>query len=256
MAGVTPEPRSGEPVGREHRTGPVVKRRSQVPTSTYDKRLLDNTGGADWLHTDPWRVLRIQSEFVEGFGALAELGPAVSVFGSARTHPSDPIYETAVRVGAALVEAGYAVITGGGPGAMEAANKGALEAGGTSVGLGIELPFETGLNPWVDMGVNFRYFFVRKTMFVKSAQGFIVLPGGLGTLDELFEALTLVQTDKVSRFPIVLLGSQYWAGLLAWLRETSMAAGTISAHDLDLLHVTDDIDDAVARIVASRDALP
>ena len=256
MAGVTPEPRSGEPVGREHRTGPVVKRRSQVPTSTYDKRLLDNTGGADWLHTDPWRVLRIQSEFVEGFGALAELGPAVSVFGSARTHPSDPIYETAVRVGAALVEAGYAVITGGGPGAMEAANKGALEAGGTSVGLGIELPFETGMNEYVDLGVNFRYFFVRKTMFVKSAQGFIVLPGGLGTLDELFEALTLVQTDKVSRFPIVLLGSQYWAGLLAWLRETSMAAGTISAHDLDLLHVTDDVDDAVARIVASRDALP
>ena len=241
--------------GRDYRTGPVVKRRSQVPTSTYDKRLLDNTGGADWLHTDPWRVLRIQSEFVEGFGALAELGPAVSVFGSARTHPTDPIYETAVRVGAALVEAGYAVITGGGPGAMEGANKGALEAGGISVGLGIELPFETGMNEFVDLGVNFRYFFVRKTMFVKSAQGFVVLPGGLGTLDELFEALTLVQTDKVTRFPIVLIGSAYWAGLLTWLRETSLRAGTISAHDLDLLHVTDDVDDAVAQIVAARDSL-
>jgi uncharacterized protein (TIGR00730 family) len=192
---------------------------------------------------------------VEGFGALAELGPAVSVFGSARTHPADPIYEMAVRVGAALVEAGYAVVTGGGPGAMEAANKGALEAGGTSVGLGIELPFETGLNEYVDLGVNFRYFFVRKTMFVKSAQGFIVLPGGLGTLDELFEALTLVQTDKVTRFPIVLLGSEYWSGLLGWLRDTCAAAGTISARDLDLLYVTDDVDDAVAYIVAARDAL-
>ena len=240
---------------REYRTGPVVKRRSQVPKSTYDQRLLDNAGGADWLHTDPWRVMRIQSEFVEGFGALAELGPAVSVFGSARTHPDDPVYEMGVEVGKALVEAGYAVVTGGGPGAMEAANKGALEAKGVSVGLGIELPFETGLNEYVDLGVNFRYFFVRKTMFVKSAEGFIVLPGGLGTLDELFEALTLVQTDKVSRFPIVLLGTQFWGGLLDWLRDTCLAAGTISESDFDLVHVTDDIDDAVAYIVAARDNL-
>ena len=240
---------------REHRTGPVVKPRNQVPTSTYDKRLLDSQGDADWVHTDPWRVMRIQSEFVEGFGALAELGPAVSVFGSARTDPASPVYQSAVEVGRALVEAGYAVITGGGPGTMEAANKGALEAGGVSVGLGIELPFEAGLNEYVDLGVNFRYFFVRKTMFVKSARGFIVLPGGLGTLDELFEALTLVQTDKVTRFPIVLFGSAYWGGLLDWLRESALAAGTISESDFDLVHVTDDVQEAVDFIVASRDAL-
>ena len=240
---------------RDHRTGSVIKRRSQVPKTTFDKRLLDSTEEADWLHTDPWRVLRIQSEFVEGFGALAELGPAVSVFGSARTHPDDPVYENAVAVGKALAEAGYAVDTGGGPGAMEAANRGALEGGGISVGLGIELPFETGLNEYVDLGVNFRYFFVRKTMFVKSAQGFIVLPGGLGTLDELFEALTLVQTDKVSRFPIVLLGSQFWGGLLGWLRETCLAAGTISESDFDLVYVTDDVQDAVDFIVAARETL-
>jgi len=240
---------------REYRTGPVVRRRSQLPTSTHDKRLLDSSGATDWLHTDPWRVMRIQSEFVEGFGALAELGPAVSVFGSARTRPEDPVYEMAEQVGAALVRAGYAVVTGGGPGTMEAANKGALEAGGVSVGLGIELPMETGLNDYVDLGVNFRYFFVRKTMFVKSAQGFIVLPGGLGTLDELFEALTLVQTDKVSRFPIVLLGSAFWGGLIDWLRDQCVATGTISAGDMDLLHVTDDIQDAVDHIVAARDSL-
>lgn len=238
----------------EYRSGPILKRRSQVPESTYDQRLLDNTGGTDWLHTDPWRVLRIQSEFVEGFGALAELGPAVSVFGSARTHPHDPVYEMAVQVGAALARAGYAVITGGGPGTMEAANRGALDAGGMSVGLGIELPFESGMNQYVDLGVNFRYFFVRKTMFVKSAEGFIVLPGGLGTLDELFEALTLVQTDKVTRFPIVLLGSQYWSGLLDWLRDTCLAAGTISERDFDLVYVTDDVADAVRYIVAARES--
>lgn len=238
----------------EYRSGPIIRRRSQVPKSSYDQRLLDNTGGTEWLHTDPWRVMRIQSEFVEGFGALAELGPAVSVFGSARTHPHDPVYEMAVQVGAALAEAGYAVITGGGPGTMEAANRGALEAGGMSVGLGIELPFESGMNQYVDLGVNFRYFFVRKTMFVKSAEGFIVLPGGLGTLDELFEALTLVQTDKVTRFPIVLLGVEYWAGLLAWLRDTCVATGTISAEDVELVYVTDDVEDAVAYIVAARES--
>ncbi|WP_345208180.1 TIGR00730 family Rossman fold protein [Fodinibacter luteus] len=226
-------------------------RRSRVPRSTTDQRLLDSRGSADWLHTDPWRVMRIQSEFVTGFGALAEVGPAVSVFGSARTHPSDPLYELARRVGTALCEAGYAVITGGGPGAMEAANRGALEAGGTSVGLGIELPFEAGLNEFVDLGVNFRYFFARKTMFVKYAQGFIVLPGGFGTLDELFEAVTLVQTEKVTSFPIVLLGSGYWSGLLDWLRGTAAAAGTISTRDLDLLTLTDDVDEAVAAIVAA-----
>ena len=236
----------------DYLTGPVTLRRSQVPPTTTDQRLLDNAGPPDWLHADPWRVLRIQSEFVEGFGALAEVGPAVSVFGSARTKPLDTNYALGVAVGRALVEAGYAVITGGGPGAMEAANKGALEAGGTSVGLGIELPFEQGLNRYVDLGVNFRYFFARKTMFVKYAQGFIVLPGGFGTLDELFEAVTLVQTRKVTSFPLVLMGTAYWGGLLAWLRETAAAGGTITLADIDLLHVTDDVEEAVAIIVSGN----
>jgi uncharacterized protein (TIGR00730 family) len=231
--------------------GPVVMRRSRVPVSTTDQRLLDSRGSADWLHTDPWRVMRIQSEFVNGFGALAEVGPAVSVFGSARTRPGVPDYELGTRVGRALVEAGYAVITGGGPGSMEAANRGALDAGGTSVGLGIELPFEAGLNDFVDLGVNFRYFFARKTMFVKYASGFIVLPGGFGTLDELFEAVTLVQTQKVTSFPIVLVGSRYWGGLLDWLRGTAAEAGTISVTDLDLLTLVDDPAEAVEAVVAA-----
>ena len=243
-------PKPSQSADRDYHQGSVVMRRSKVPGTTTDQRLLDSRGSADWLHADPWRVMRIQSEFVTGVGALAEVGPAVSVVGSARTHPDDPRDELAVRVGRALVAAGYAVITGGGPGAMEAANRGALDAGGTSVGLGIELPFEAGLNEFVDLGVNFRYFFARKTMFVKYAQGFVVLPGGFGTLDELFEALTLVQTQKVTSFPIVLLGSDYWGGLLAWLRDTAAAAGTISASDLDLITVTDDVDEAVAAIVA------
>ncbi len=234
----------------DYHTGPVTLRRGQVPPTTTDQRLLDNAGPPDWLHADPWRVMRIQSEFVEGFGALAELGPAVSVFGSARTKPEDPNYVMGVAVGKALVAAGYAVITGGGPGSMEAANKGALEAGGTSVGLGIELPFEQGLNRYVDLGVNFRYFFARKTMFVKYAQGFIVMPGGFGTLDELFEAVTLVQTRKVTSFPLVLLGTSYWGGLLQWLRQSAVATGTINAADIDLLHVTDDVDEAVNIIVS------
>ncbi|KQU71060.1 DNA-binding protein [Phycicoccus sp. Root563] len=236
----------------EYHTGPVTLRGSRVPGTTTDQRLLDSRGSSEWLHTDPWRVMRIQSEFVEGFGALAELGPAVSVFGSARTKPGTPFYELGTHVGRALVEAGYAVITGGGPGAMEAANKGAREAGGASVGLGIELPFEQGLNEHVNLGVNFRYFFARKTMFVKYAQGFIVLPGGFGTLDELFEAVTLVQTRKVTSFPIVLMGTEYWGGLLDWLRGTVLDAGTVSEKDIDLLHLTDDVDEAV-RIVTSTD---
>ena len=230
----------------EQHLGPVVRRRRQMQHDTADQRLLDSPQGAsDWLHRDPWRVMRIQSEFVEGFGALAELGPAVSVFGSARTPPGSSEYETGTRLGRALVEAGFAVITGGGPGAMEAANKGASEAGGVSVGLGIELPFEQGLNDYVDIGVNFRYFFVRKTMFVKYARGFVVLPGGLGTLDELFEAMTLVQTKKVTRFPIVLFGTAYWQGLVDWLRGTLIAQGKAAPRDLELFHVTDDIDEAV-----------
>ncbi|MEU8682041.1 TIGR00730 family Rossman fold protein [Streptomyces sp. NPDC048611] len=238
----------GAPVPEEQRLGPVLRRQEQVQTGTTDQRLLDSEGPSEWVHTDPWRVMRIQSEFVEGFGALAELGPAVSVFGSARTPRDSKEYDVGVRIGRALVEAGFAVITGGGPGAMEAANKGANEAGGTSVGLGIELPFEQGMNEYVNLGVDFRYFFVRKTCFVKYARGFVVLPGGLGTLDELFEALTLVQTRKVTRFPIVLFGTAYWSGLVEWLRDTLIAQGKASMHDLELFHLSDDVDEAIALV--------
>lgn len=234
------------PAGRQtYRKGPITLRRGQVPLSTTDQRLLESRGPSDWVHTDPWRVLRIQSEFIEGFGALADLGRAVSVFGSARTAREDPEYALGVRVGQALVEAGYAVITGGGPGAMEAANRGACLAGGVSVGLGIELPFEAGLNEFVDLGVNFRYFFARKTMFLKYSQGFIVMPGGFGTFDELYEAATLVQTRKVRSFPIVLYGSEYWSGMLGWLREQMLGHGYIHEKDLELLQLVDDPAEAV-----------
>ncbi len=240
------------PDGPEKNRGRTTMRRSQFQTSTTDQRLLDSRGPSDWVHTDPWRVLRIQSEFVEGFGALAELGPAISVFGSARTQRDDPDYAAAERLGKALVDAGFAVITGGGPGVMEAANKGACESGGVSVGLGIELPFETGLNKYVDLGINFRYFFARKMMFVKYAQGFVVLPGGFGTFDELFEALTLVQTQKVTSFPIVLVGSEYWQGLVSWIRQTVLAGGKISEPDLDMFRLTDDVDEAVTILVEAQ----
>lgn len=230
----------------EQRLGPVVLRRDRRHgDSTTDQRLLDSRGPSDWVHTDPWRVLRIQAEFVEGFGALAEVPRAVTVFGSARTQRDTDEYEIGRKLGAALGAAGFAAITGGGPGTMEAVNRGASEAGALSVGLGIELPFEQGLNPWVDLGVNFRYFFARKTMFIKYAQAFICLPGGFGTLDELFEALTLVQTKKLTKFPVVLFGRDYWAGLYEWVRDVVQAEGKISARDADLLYLTDDIDDAV-----------
>jgi uncharacterized protein (TIGR00730 family) len=179
--------------------------------------------------------------------------PAVSIFGSARTSPEDPAYGQAHDVAAKLVAAGFAVITGGGPGIMEAANKGACEAEGTSVGLGIELPFEQGMNQYVDLGVNFRYFFARKTMFVKYAQAFVVFPGGFGTLDELFEALTLVQTRKVTSFPVVLVGTAYWGGLVEWLRGTMLATGRISSQDLDLVRLTDDLDEVVRIILEAQD---
>jgi uncharacterized protein (TIGR00730 family) len=253
----TTPPEGRRPRPTRHR-GPVVLRGgepdSQTQGSTTDQRLLDRRGPTDWVHTDPWRVLRIQSEFVEGFGLLAELPRAVSVFGSARTPRDHPHYDAGVQIGAALAEAGYAVITGGGPGAMEAANRGASEAGGLSVGLGIELPFEQDLNEWVDVGIAFRYFFVRKTMFVKYAQAFVILPGGFGTLDELFEALTLVQTRKVTRFPVILFGTEYWSGLLAWIRTTLAETGTINATDLDLITVTDDIGEVMAVIQAADTA--
>lgn len=249
---MTDQPRAPRP-GNGYRKGPVLLRGGQVPRTTSDQHLLAHAPETDWVHADPWRVMRIQSEFVEGFGALAEVGPAVSVFGSARTKPDEPEYAMGMAVGKGLADAGYAVITGGGPGIMEAANRGASEAGGLSVGLGIELPFEQGINDWVDLGVNFRYFFARKTCFVKYSQGFVVLPGGFGTFDELFESLTLVQTHKVTGFPIVLLGTDYWQGLLDWLRHTVVARGNINAPDLDLLRLVDDPGEAV-RVVLERGA--
>jgi uncharacterized protein (TIGR00730 family) len=229
----------------------VTLRRGQVQGSTTDQRLLDSRGPSDWVHTDPWRVLRIQSEFVEGFGLLAELPRAISVFGSARTPVDDPAYALAERVGAQLARAGYAVVTGGGPGIMAAANKGCCEAGGLSVGLGIELPFEQALNEWVDLGIEFRYFFARKTMFLKYAQGFVVFPGGFGTLDEMFEALTLVQTGKVTQFPVVLVGTAYWSGLVDWLQGACLVEGKIGPRDLDLFTLTDDPDEVLRVIEAA-----
>ncbi len=196
---------------------------------------------ADFTHTDPWRVLRIQGEFVHGFNALAEVGAGVAVFGSARLKPDHPDCAAARELGRKLAEAGFAVITGGGPGIMAAANLGAREAGGQSIGLNIELPFEQAPNTHANLSVNFRYFFIRKTMFVKYADGFAIFPGGFGTLDELFEALTLVQTRKINRFPIVLYGSAYWKGLLDWVKTTQLAEGMISPEDLNLLVVTDSV---------------
>ncbi|GAA4417174.1 TIGR00730 family Rossman fold protein [Georgenia halophila] len=233
----------------------MLLRRGRIPRETTDARLLAPEQDIDWLHQDPWRVMRIQAEFVEGFGALADLGPAISVFGSARIRKDDPEYALAEDVARRLVDAGFAVVTGGGPGAMEAANKGAVEAQGVSVGLGIELPFEQGMNKWVDLGINFRYFFARKTMFLKYTQGFVVLPGGFGTMDELFEALTLVQTQKVSSFPIVLVGSDYWGGLVDWLRGTMLERGTISEPDLGLLPVVDTAEEAVNAVVHGMEEL-
>jgi uncharacterized protein (TIGR00730 family) len=199
---------------------------------------------AAFTHTDPWRVLRIQGEFVHGINSLAELGAAVSVFGSARLNPDSPYYRDARALGRLLVEAGFAVITGGGPGIMEAANRGAFEAGGVSVGCNIELPFEQAQNAYLNLSINFRYFFVRKTMFVKYSNGFVIFPGGFGTLDELFESLTLVQTHKINKFPIVLYGSSYWNGLLDWIKGTQLEYGVISPEDLNLLILTDSVDEA------------
>ena len=199
---------------------------------------------------DTWRVFRIMSEFVEGFERMAQCGPSVSVFGSARTKPGTPYYEMGVEVGRVLARHGYAVITGGGPGIMEAANKGAQEGRGTSVGLNIVLPHEQSSNPYVDPDNNlmFDFFFARKTMFVKYAQGFIVLPGGFGTMDELFESLTLIQTRKTARFPVVLMGTEYWAGLLDWIENTLKSDGYISPEDTDLFQLTDDPEEAVGII--------
>jgi uncharacterized protein (TIGR00730 family) len=220
---------------------PVLSRAARLRQPTQDEKLLETTRvpPTPFTDTDPWRVLRITGEFVEGFDTLAGLGPAVTLFGSARTKPDHPHYAAARETARLLAESGLVVITGGGPGIMEAGNRGAQEGGGVSVGLAVELPFEQGPNRYVEIAVNFHYFFVRKTMFVKYAQAFVIFPGGFGTLDEFFEALTLIQTGKVRHFPVILFGSDYWAGLLAWMRDTQLADGKISPADLDLITVSD-----------------
>ena len=228
--------------------GPVLYRGtpdSEPKNSTTDQRLLQPQESTDWLHTDPWRVMRIQAEFVDGFGALAKNPKAITVFGSARIREDHEYYKLGQQIGELIARSGYATITGGGPGLMEAANRGAADAGGLSIGLGIELPHEQRLNDWVQLGMNFRYFFVRKTMFVKYSGGAIIFPGGFGTLDEAFELLTLVQTHKVARTPVVLFGTEYWRGLMDWLEGTVLEAGAISPLDPELVVVTDDEDEAV-----------
>ena len=228
--------------------GPVLlrgKRHNEKQKSTTDQRLLAQQTNIDWLHTDPWRVMRIQSEFVDGFGALAKIPKAITVFGSARVKPGHAYYEKGRELGRLIHEAGYATITGGGPGLMEAPNRGAQESGGLSIGLGIELPMEQSLNRWVDLGLNFRYFFVRKTMFLKYSQAFVCLPGGYGTLDELFEALVMVQTEKIRKFPIILIGKKFWGGLVEWITTRLVDEGMIAPEEVDLFHVTDDPAEAV-----------
>jgi uncharacterized protein (TIGR00730 family) len=223
-----------------------------VAKKTEDEKLLTGGPGRDGhedMAKDGWRVFRIMGEFVEGFDTLSQLGPAVSVFGSARLLPTDPHYLACRETSRLLAEAGFAIITGGGPGIMEAANRGAVDGGGRSVGCNIELPFEQGTNPYVETSIQFRYFFVRKTMFVKYAQGFVIFPGGYGTMDELFEALTLIQTEKVQDFPVVLFGKNYWQGLLDWLRQTMQGGGKIGPRDVNLMFVTDDPTEVVQHLL-------
>ena len=229
----------------------VILRSLDTTAETADQTLLDSTS-KDWRNLDPWRVMRIQAEFVEGFENLAGIEKAISVFGSARTKPDQPDYRIGYSIGRRLVEAGFAVITGGGPGIMEAANRGAFEAGGASIGLGIELPFEQILNDYLTLGIKFRYFFARKTMFLKYSQGFVVMPGGFGTLDELFEALVLAQTGKVTGFPIVLVGTAYWRELVEWLHTSVLAQDCISPDDMDRIHMTDDLDQIIAIVTGQK----
>ena len=232
--------------------------RDYVPPSvTEDQKLLRPGGAAtaaDFTRTDPWRVLRITSELIEGFDTLAGVTKGVTIFGSARVGPDDPQYGAAQEVARLLAEAGFSIITGAGPGIMEAANKGARMGGGPSIGCNIELPFEQGANPYVDTLINFRYFFVRKTMFIKYSVGFIIFPGGFGTLDELFEALTLIQTGKIYHFPVVMFGRHYWAGLVRWLQSRVLLEKKISAGDMDLMLLTDDPAEAARAVVEAYEA--
>jgi uncharacterized protein (TIGR00730 family) len=230
---------------------PFVQRSVQGKPTEDEQLLQSPSEEVPFTETDPWRVMRIMSEFVQGFDALAELSRAVTIFGSARTPPGDPNYEAAVETAYLLGEAGCAIITGGGPGIMEAANKGAQQAGVLSVGLNIELPFEQHVNPYVDLALNHRYFFVRKTMLVKYAQAFVIFPGGFGTMDELFESLTLIQTGKIRNFPVVLFDSGYWHGLLEWIGNTMREEGKIDKADLDLIMVTDSPIEARDFVMAS-----
>src|SRR6266436_3654356 len=225
------------------------------PGGTQDERLLETPSADEFLHTDTWRVFRIMGEFVQGFEDLAHIKNGVSVFGSARTPPDHPEYRAAQETGALLARAGCTVITGGGPGIMEAANRGAFEAGGASVGCNIELPHEQGSNPYLTLSLKFKYFFVRKMMFVKYSNAFIIFPGGFGTMDELFEALTLIQTRKIRNFPVVLYGSEYWFGMLDWIRGPVLGEGKISEHDLKLLHLADSPAQIVEIISRSRSAI-
>ena len=227
----------------------------RLPHATQDEQLLESPRTDEFTHTDTWRVFRIMGEFVEGFDELASLTRGISIFGSARTPASDPYYKLAQETAALLAREGYAVITGGGPGVMEAANRGAFEAGGLSVGCNIELPFEQGANPYQTRSLTFRYFVVRKMMFVKYSLGFIIFPGGFGTLDELFEALTLIQTRKIRNFPVVLFGTKYWQGLMDWIRNTALEEGKISLQDLKLLHLTDSPAEVVNILNQSQSSL-
>ena len=224
--------------------------------TTEDERLLESVEELETIGRDAWRVFRIMGEFVEGFEEMTQLGPSVSIFGSARTKPDDPMYEKCVETARLLGEAGFAIITGGGPGMMEAANKGAKESGATSVGCNIELPFEQSGNSYVDVSIDFRYFFIRKTMFVKYACAFVIFPGGFGTMDELFEALTLIQTRKVRDFPVVLFGSEYWQGLLEWMTTTMAHQGKIAAEDMNIMCVTDDPAEARDHILRYQNGHP
>jgi uncharacterized protein (TIGR00730 family) len=238
----------------ERRRGAVVVRGADIGNRRQEDQMLlrSQEAAPPFRDTDTWRTLRIVGEFVEGFDALANVGPAVSIFGSARVGRRNRYYGAARRLAGELAKQGFAIITGGGPGIMEAANRGAKEAGGLSIGANIELPFEQGLNEFVDLGMEFRYFFVRKVMFVKYAEGFVIFPGGFGTLDELFEALTLIQTGKVDNFPVVLYGAEYWEGLLRWIRERPLYEEKISPEDLELLIVTSDVDEACEAIARHR----